>query len=86
MYIVKYSFKCSHSLDMLKSNEIVPIYKKDDPLEKTNYRPVINIHFLFSQALSISSNSALGQTHIFKYYSKRYDLGFGKVIPAKVFC
>ena len=34
------SLKVSTFLDELKQSEVIPVYKKHDPLQKENYRPV----------------------------------------------
>ena len=37
---VNKSFACGEFLDCLKQANVSPIFKKDDPLDKENYRPV----------------------------------------------
>jgi hypothetical protein len=39
-YLINMSIKTSRFLNELKAAEVTPIFKKNDQLDKTNYRPV----------------------------------------------
>ena len=39
-YSISYSLRESTFLEELKHSELIPVYKKLDPLKKENYRPV----------------------------------------------